>query len=210
MFLLLSQPVVADPPTRHGGASLPRVATGERRPDESESGLGRLDHALRPTVDQVVAAAIRRARLEEGEAASWRARLRWSSLLPKISGRLGRVTGATESASLRPESPDQLDLNNYSGARWEVRTTWDLSRLLFDPRELRVSSRSTALQALREKLVERVIQLYYRRVRLVVMSRRETAAGPEEALDRELELRRLTAQLDALTGGLLSREVSFP
>jgi hypothetical protein len=152
-------------------------------------------------VTEVVARALRHAGLDPRPEAGWRRRLAWSALLPRISGRFSHLSGNAELLDLHASSGgNRLDLSGYLALRWEVRASWDLSRLLFDSRELGISARASQLANERAALAERVVQLYFERLRLLRINKDKVSAPA--ALDVQLELARTTALLDALTGGL--------
>lgn len=154
-----------------------------------------------PKVEQVIAAALAAAGQRRDPGRGWRRRLAWSAVLPKLSARIGQTLSDGEILDLRADAPSRLGLSGYLSLRWEVRASWDLSRLLFDGRELRISSRSSQLERERSELVERVVQLYFERLRLILLAE---SPEPAVALERRIALQRVTALLDALTGGLLS------
>jgi hypothetical protein len=154
-----------------------------------------------PKVEQVIAAALAVAGQPRDAGRSWRRRLAWAALLPRLSARIGQTVSDGELLDLRADAPSRLGLSGYLSLRWEVRASWDLSRLLFDGRELRISSRSSQLERERSALVERVVQLYFERLRLILLAE---SPEPAVALERRIALQRVTALLDAMTGGLLS------
>src|SRR5262249_20567490 len=88
---------------------------------------------------------------------------------------------------------------------FDLETTWSLDRLVFDPEEVRVSREAQRVASWREQLLTEVAQLYFARRRLQVDEALDPNARPEVALDRALAIDELTAILDGLTGGALSR-----
>ncbi len=158
---------------------------------------------VRPSVKEVIAAALHVAGHTSAPGRAWRRRLAWSAVLPKLTAQVSQTRSEGELLDLRADTPSRLGLSGYLALRWEVRATWDLSRLLFDGRELRISSRASQLERERAALVERVVRLYFERVRLLLMAEAPGTAG-EAALERQIALQRVTALLDACTGGLLS------
>jgi hypothetical protein len=155
-----------------------------------------------PPVERVVSAALERAGLERQQERSWRTRLGWSALLPRFSGRLGESRYAGEVLDSRSALEAQ-SLNSYLAFRWEIRATWDLAHLVFDPRELRVAARVGQNAARRQQLLEHVVRLYFERCHLLLTKGMPTD-GPDQASRQDLEVQRLTALLDGLTGGLFS------
>jgi hypothetical protein len=84
-----------------------------------------------------------------------------------------------------------------------VRATWDLDALIFTPDELRAASAETGMLRRRDEAVQRATRLYFERLRLLLLLAPPVAVA--ERAERELALEEATAELDALTGGLLSR-----
>ncbi|HET6922482.1 MAG TPA: hypothetical protein VFI16_04975, partial [Anaeromyxobacteraceae bacterium] len=157
-----------------------------------------------PPVEAVQRAAAAQLDGESERLDSLRRRARHSAWLPRLSAdlehdeRTTRVVGFTGSA--------ESDYLRFSpGTRGGLRATWELDRLVFSRDELAVADASSRLSRRREERVERATRLFFQRLRL----KAELAlAPPEGALERvrgELELGRVTAELDALTGGLLGR-----
>ena len=155
---------------------------------------------------RLVRAALVHQRLAKPRAPGWQRRLAWVGLLPKVTARLSRSAGRSEYWDLGT-APDQ-DMNNYHALRWEVRASWDLSRLVFDPRALAVSRRGSQLGAERRKLGQRVITLYYERCHLLdIRHEMRSAPHPDGTgwnAEKEVRLRVVTALLETLTGTRLS------
>jgi hypothetical protein len=129
-----------------------------------------------------------------------------AALLPRITAeyrqdeRSYRVVGLQGSGEV-----DYLRL--APGTAFAVRATWDLGALVAAPGELAAAAEAAARARRREEAVKRATDLFYerRRLRLELL-----VAPPATALERaaaELEVERLGAELDALTGGLLTRGV---
>ena len=170
------------------------------------TGAARAGEYRQPAVEEVVAAAREQAGRIRGRAVSWRRRLGWSAVLPKLTTRVTRSLGWKEGWDLGPRQSGQ-DLDHYLSLRWEVRATWDLSRLVFDQRVVGVSRRASKLGQERRKLAGRVIQLYYERCGLIHLLR-DTGTTLEQSVRRKglTRLLEVTALLNSLTGGVLSRE----
>lgn len=164
------------------------------------------DRCPGPPVDTIVDAALRHAGLQLGQVGSWRRRLSWAALLPRISGRVARSSSRSAGWDLGPRQSGQ-DVDSYLALRWEVRATWDLSRLVFDTREVAVSRRSSQLGQERRRLVQRVIRLYYERCSLLHLVRHRTGLEEDPQRRRSTRLLRVTALLNALTGGALAKEL---
>ena len=153
-----------------------------------------------PPLNAVVGAALRHARLDLTEPSSWRSRLHWSALLPRLSAKVGQRLGNGLYVDLRPGSADSLDQSQNSSLRWQVGAKWDLGLLLFDSRELKISAAERRLIRARETLVEQVVDLYHERLHL--QQALELADQlEEEKLAKRIRLAHVTARLDLLTAG---------
>ena len=137
-----------------------------------------------PPVKEIVAAAIEHAGLAGDPGKSLRRRARWAGLAPWITVRASRDLGWAD------DDPGTVD----HGEVLEVRATWRLDRLVFDSSETRALGLDGSRARARRDLTREVIHLYFRRKRL----RADPAADP-------LELEEVTAVLDELTGGRLTR-----
>jgi hypothetical protein len=179
-------------------------------PAESEVRAARaaaLARAGEPSVEAVQRAAAAQLDAEAEQLASLRRRARRAAWLPRLSAELEhddrstRVVGFTGSSE-----SDYLRLS--PGTRAGVRATWDLDRLAFTRDELAIAEAQAHAARQRRERVEQATRLFFLRLRLKV----ELAlAPPDSALERvrsELELGRVTAELDALTGGLLGRRAA--
>jgi hypothetical protein len=88
---------------------------------------------------------------------------------------------------------------------FEIEAAFSLDRLIFEPNELRLSREAQRIAAHRQALVAEVARLYFARRRLQIAALLDGDAGRPQPLERTLEIDELTAILDGLTGGLLSR-----
>jgi hypothetical protein len=151
-----------------------------------------------PSVRELQRAAARVAEVHPERVRSWLRRIRASAVLPTVKVSVGR--GLDE---LTRDSYGRPTFTNTDTWRFEVQASWSLDRLVFDRNELRASREAQRVASRREELLVRVTQLYFERRRLQV----DSALTPDapNALDRALEIEELTAVLDGLTEGALTR-----
>ncbi len=138
-----------------------------------------------PAVAEVLDAAYRAAGLARDPTGSWIRRARIAGLVPWVTVRTGW------DASWHDDDPDV-----GRGRTFEVRATWRLDRLLFDGRELQMSSIETARRRERRRLASRVIQAYFHWRKVGSLARRDARYL--------LAAEAATAELDALTDGWFS------
>ncbi|HEX7704643.1 MAG TPA: hypothetical protein VF403_28075 [Kofleriaceae bacterium] len=131
-------------------------------------------------VSAVAAAGVRAAGLADDPAPSWRYRTRLAGLVPQLSVRVGR--------NLTWKEVDDPTLG-YTNM-WDVRASWHLERLLFDPNEIRIAAIDVSRRRERRRVEMLVIHTYY-----------QWLAAPSERPE-------LTADLDAMTAGWFSQELA--
>lgn len=138
-----------------------------------------------PPIAEVLEAAYEAAGLDRDPTRSWSRRARVAGLVPWVTVRSGW------DANWRDDEPDVGRSRTF-----EVRATWRLDRLLFDGRELQMSSIDAARRRERRRLASRVIRVYFawRKVTALAAHDGRFALGAEAA----------TAELDALTDGWFS------
>jgi hypothetical protein len=169
--------------------------------------LGACRGAERASPQVLVAAALRVAGYLRA-LPSWRTRARWAGLLPRLSVRLARGTGAASYFDLRPDAPDGWDANARTSLTFEARASWQLDRLVFDRREIAASEALRREQRARHRLSRRVIELYftYRQLEQLLDSgartATETASVTRQRQDWLNALRKTEALLEQLTGGV--------
>lgn len=166
--------------------------------------LARLE-AREPTVDQVRAAALRYAGLDAERWRGWARRARLAGLLPDVSVRATRSTNTDRDHSRQSTGTERLAVGTDLDSGVEARATWRLDRLVFDPAEIRAADTGQRHHRYRLTLAAQVTTLYYRRRRVQLQLLWRPPTDPAERAERHLEVRELTDQLDALTGGYFSR-----
>jgi len=154
-----------------------------------------------PGVAELQRAAARHAEVQPERVRSWLRRVRAAAALPALKARLGHGN-----YGLSALQADALGLSaGASRESWrvEVELDWQLDRLLFNRDELLLSRESQRIAARRELLQTEVAQLYFARRRLQLDAR--TPADAETQAERQLAIDELTAVLDGLTDGALTR-----
>jgi hypothetical protein len=153
-----------------------------------------------PSVGALQLAAARLAEVQPERVRSWMKRVRLAAALPAVKARLGH--GNYGLSSLRADS---LGLNGNSTESWrvEVELDWQLDRLVFNHDELALARESQRIAARRELLQTEVAQLYFARRRLQLDALQPADADAQT--ERQLAIDELTAVLDGLTDGALTR-----
>jgi hypothetical protein len=172
-------------------------------PPRIQKALDEID-ALEPTIRESQWMALEFFRIDPDTVDSMRTRAGWKSIVPTVAGRYRRQDNMVDL--------DKWDLINYPDRiagrdyalldmnEFEATASWDLSRLVFNPEVLDV----TSLVVLQEAILKEITRIYYTRRRLQVDL---ILAPPKDAptlLSKELRVEELTATMDAMTGGKFS------
>jgi hypothetical protein len=156
-----------------------------------------------PGIAAVQEAAAREAERAVGEARGFARRARLGALLPRLTAEVRREDHSSRVVGL--QGSGEVDYLRLAPATsWALRATWDLGALVAAPGELSAAAAAGERAKRRAEAVRRATALFYERRRAQAAL---LLAPPGEALERaeaELEVERLGAELDALTGGLLS------
>lgn len=155
-----------------------------------------------PRVAEVVRMAKRAARnIDPARIRALVKRARLSGLSPTL--KVGVDRGLKQNLSLSTSSDAERQAaaigDDFSV---DASLTFDLSRLVFAPEEVRLLSVERWLAGDQRKLVDEAIRLYFQRRKLLV----ERANAPDPELD--VAISELTALLDALTDGGFGRALS--
>lgn len=159
--------------------------------------------AADPPIADVQRAAAEHDGVDPERLKDWVMRPRGAHWLPRVSVEGSRterdtrvigVTGTVESDYLRL-SPSM---------QYGVRLTWELDQLVFSRDEPAAAWTASRLIDRREERVRRATRLYFQRRRLLARLALEPPRDAGERVDRESQVDAVTAELDALTGGLLS------
>ncbi len=163
-----------------------------------------------PTIREVQQAAIDYARADPGIVDSMHIRARTAAALPEMRirpwtyiDRDVRTRTNLDASEAVVETKD--DDNSF---RFEVRATWDLDELIFSPAEPRIWRESARLTNLRDRVVNEATRRYYERRRLQIDLKLSPPTDLSDRVRKELRVQELTADLDALTGGWFSAELS--
>lgn len=122
----------------------------------------------------------------------WRTRSRWAAVVPVISARATTDVG-WEEASVSRSAVGPIDREQG----FDVRMTWRLERLVFDPDEPRLFDAERRARRDRIALRQEVAAAYFRWQRAALLE----ATSPDGAL----AVTEAFALLDAFTGGWLAR-----
>jgi len=191
--------LAAATPTVRADAAGDPIRAAERDADRALAVVA----AGEPRIGEIQDAAARTADRQVAEAEGFARRARAAALLPRLTAEVRRDERSYRVVGL--QSSGEVDYRHLSpGSAVLLRATWDLGELVAARGELAAAAVSEARARRRAEAVRRATAIYYERrsAQLQLL-----LAPPEAALERaeaELQIERLAAELDALTGGLLS------
>jgi hypothetical protein len=155
-----------------------------------------------PTIAEVQKATEQSALVRLEDLDGWRGRARASAWLPELGVSYQRNVGEIDTLGIQSNlGIDSHDIEDVS--RYGARATWQLSQLVFSREEVAAAKAALEVQRDRQQLVAHVTELYFSWLRLRA---RPPAESRSEA--SALELAEVTAQIDALTSGFLSRRLA--
>jgi len=154
--------------------------------------------ASEPTLVEAQAAAARHAAGTAADDADRTGRLRASHLAPTVRGELlGRVDDRTRRGEYRLAPLREDDASE--GRTWGIVVTWDFSQLVYSREEGQLALAHQHLARVRREVALQAAKLWTERRQKCAALQKMSGPLRREAY---LDLLRITAELDALTGGL--------
>ena len=154
------------------------------------------------------AKAVALALVEPERGRSYVDRARHAAWLPEIRLRVDRRLGRSESLDQPSTSTaitSPLGVDTVDDVRYEARVTWDLARLIFSSDELAAQAQTIHMAEIRRDIEVTLSRLYFERRRLGLERLPPSSGERTQALRRELRLREIESELDALSGGAFSQ-----
>ncbi len=176
--------------------------------------LARFAHE--PTIEDTQAAAVDYAGLGADRVEGMYGRAGGANALPKVLSyemtyrdqdriepqSVYTYHGADEAwTSLKKTEKEQ----NTDYIQHKIKAQWDLSRVVFNPDQIRVVSAMANAAKSRDVILKLVTKTYFARRKAQIDLMLNPPSSIAEKLDKELRLQEMTAQLDALTGGWFSK-----
>jgi hypothetical protein len=153
-----------------------------------------------PGIAEVQAAVARAADGENPGAVGFGRRARLAALLPRLTAEYERDERSYRVVGL--QGSGEVDYLRLSpGYSFSLRATWDLGSLVAATGEVSAASEAAARARARADAVRRATGVYYERRRLRLALLLEPPGTAIARAQAELEIDRLGAELDALTGG---------
>lgn len=136
---------------------------------------------------------------EDRDELAWDTREQWSR---------DADMGWSSSVTNRDETGTRIDNDDrdrsYRDTRWRVRLTWDLRDFLYDSDQPRISNEARRLVELRQDVLQEINTYFFDRRRAQIEMLFSPPDDVRSKIDLQLQIARVTASVDALTGGYLS------
>lgn len=165
------------------------------------------DLEAEPSIQEVHRAALNFYNASPETISSLRTRANLKYLLPDVNVRYRQSNNGVfidkfDYLQGDPNNSSRVGMDESKGdvSELQISGTWSLSRLLFNPEVLDVSS----LAALQEGVLKEVTRLYYTRRRLQIDMILNPPRDPSTQLSKEIRIQQITANLNALTNNLFS------
>jgi photosystem II stability/assembly factor-like uncharacterized protein len=154
-----------------------------------------------PTYHEIQKVAIEYAEVHPEKIAKWRRAAKTKALFPRFAFRIDQDKGDYY------YSGERIGEDEDTG--WDITCTWDLGELVWNNDQTLIDVRSKLMVQLRDDVLDEVTHLYFERRRLQIELMQNPPKDVNELVDKELRLQELTADIDAMTGGYLSREIEI-
>ncbi|MBI2095068.1 MAG: hypothetical protein HYT89_02750 [Candidatus Omnitrophica bacterium] len=181
---------------------------GPERSPTAEALLGRFESE--PAVLEVQNAAIRYAECSPEKIEAWRRAASRKAFFPTVS--LDTDLNRDQNVDIDrggTNDPDRFIIGpEEKSLDWSIGLNWDLGDLVWNGDQTSIDTRSKLMVELRNDIVSEVTHLYYERRRLQAEMTLAPPADTALEVEKRLRLEELTSQIDALTGGFLSRHTA--
>lgn len=160
-------------------------------------------YAHEPSVERVVAAAVRASALDPEAVRSAASRARARGWLPTL--RLGARHGqARDAYALQAAGSDRASFTNGDELGFEAWLSFDFGRVAFATEEVPLLREARSVDFARRELVRAIVHVYFERRRLQL----ERDLLGRDAIDHVMKIAEATALLDAFTAGEFGRMIA--
>jgi hypothetical protein len=196
-------------PLLAGALLAPLAAAGQDAPPAADL-RARVEALLAPAPDEpplaeLEQAALRLADADPQSASGWLAAPNRAALLPVLKLSVSHDMGRDESLDRNQVDPDRYGVDSDRGLGFDASAEWNLAELVFNPDEVRVYGALADRAERRQGLLTALVGYHFERRRLIAQQALAPGDDPLATAERLLRIEELTAAIDALTGGLLSR-----
>lgn len=164
---------------------------------------------LEPAAREVHGAVIRYGNFKNSKIKRWQAQSRLAALLPDFSFGRDRSDDNNVDIDRRSTSdPDQFILGPDDISKgWDMDVSWDLGEFIYSSDQTSIDSREKLMVDIRNDFLAEATRIYYERRRLQTETALTGAASELEHFERLTRLDELTALLDAMTEGFMTKRL---
>lgn len=160
-----------------------------------------------PTILELQKAAIRYAEVNPDKITNWRRQAALKALMPEISVGYDTDIYRTISTATANGKTNFFVGPDDEARGWDVSASWDLGDLVYNSAQTSIDSRSKLMVQLRNDILTDLNTAYFERKKLLGQLERIQDKESLSYAERELRIEELTAAIDGLTGGYLSRRL---
>lgn len=160
-----------------------------------------------PSVDRLIAEALSVADAGGARSTMWQKSVRRAPILPRLKVSVGVDLERDESLDRYQDDPDRWGADTDRDFGIQLTAQWELPDLIYNPDELKVYNTLSNRAERREAVISMIIGYYFERRRLQILAAMASEATLESKIERSIRLKELTAIIDALTGGALTRNL---
>ena len=156
------------------------------------------DFSHEPGIGEVREVAIEYAEVSPEKIKGWRRRAGLKALLPEVSLDYDKTVNYDSGA-------DRYYVGPYD---WGASVKWDLGEIIWNDDQTSIDVRSKLMVQLRGDILDEVTNIYFERRRLQINTLSLSSPDTKEKTEQDLRIQELTADLDALTGGYFSSNIT--
>ncbi|MCP4197016.1 MAG: hypothetical protein GY762_07675 [Proteobacteria bacterium] len=171
-----------------------------------------IDRALKslsyePSLEELKKAALKFADADIERAKNWRHAPNAAAALPTVKFVFNHDLERDETLDRYQDEPDRWGADTDKDLSFQVSVQWQLDELIFNPDEVRVWNALADRASRRDAVLTVLVGTYFERQKLQLKKRLSPPNTLDEAVQLKLRIAELTASIDAMTDGLLSRRI---
>ncbi len=164
-----------------------------------------------PSINEILKAAIRYAEVSPEKINGWRKAAAKKAWLPDLKVEYDKDKDWQSSDYFYSNATQKYkddDITEGKDWGWSISVTWELGDLIWNDDQTSIDTRSRLMVQLRDDIMNEATRLYFERRRLQLDMLSSSKMNLKERVKKELRLRELTADIDALTGFYLSNRLA--
>lgn len=153
-----------------------------------------------PSIQELQRKAINYAEVAPEKIKNWRRQAQMKAIMPEVSLDFDRTVTTALGAT--------YDRTAVGPQDWGLNLKWNIGELIWNSDQTSIDSRSKLMVELRDDIINELTRLYFERRRLQIEIVSQPPQSDIEKTEKELRLQELTALIDGLTGGYLSKSLN--